>query len=169
MTGDRPDEQLAELGRALADQVESALPGWVTRCVAGVLDAYEAAGGALPASAGGRQGVLDQAARRGRQAAADVGAALRELARSDVDAMRTTPLAVVRSTVSVPTAVLAEAGVPPIERDRFATDRFPDDDYGIVPGSLAVLDPELGPLSIAWGAAKAAAHRARHDGTTSGG
>ena len=72
---------------------------------------------------------------------------------------------VVRAAVIYPTAVLRAAGVPAPGRDEFVIERFPDDDYGLTPVSLAALDPddpELVELALKWGAAKAMAHRYRH-------
>ena len=83
---------------------------------------------------------------------------------ADLDAQRSTPLAVVRAAVSYPTEVLRHARVPPVARDRFVSERFPHDPYGLTPASLAAMDPELGEPAIAWGAAKAMAHRRRHGG-----
>jgi hypothetical protein len=68
----------------------------------------------------------------------------------------------VRGAVSYPTEVLREAGVAPVPRDPFVSERFPDDPYGLTPASLQTLRPDLGELAIAWGAAKAMAHRRRH-------
>ena len=39
---------------------------------------------------------------------------------------------------------------------------IPDDDYDLVPTSFADLDPSLRELGLAWGAARAYVHRARH-------
>ena len=157
--GPGADERLAALGAELAGAVEAALPPWVERAVAGVLDAWRASGAEVDVPR-----VMARARQEAGRGAAAVGEELRALLSLDVDGQRTTPLAVVRAAVSVPTAVLAEAGVPPVVRDRFAEERFPDDPYGLTPGSLASLSPEVGELALAWGAAKAAAHRARHGG-----
>ena len=161
--GPGADEQLAAVGAELAGAVETALAPWVERAVAGVLDAWRASGAGAAAGVD-VTAVMARAGQEGGRVAAAVGEELRALLSLDVDGQRTTPLAVVRSAVSVPTAVLAEAGVPPVVRDRFAEERFPDDPYGLTPGSLASLSPEVGELALAWGAAKAAAHRARHGG-----
>lgn len=146
------------------------MAAWVPRAVAGVLDAWAAAGwpssplpGAPPPGFD-RDGVLAAAAAAGVRAAAAVTAGLGALAAGDVDEQRTTPLSEVRAALAPATAVLRAAGVPPVERDRFAAERFPDDDYGLVPANLAALDPALGDLQVAWGAAKAVAHRHRHRG-----
>jgi hypothetical protein len=51
--------------------------------------------------------------------------------------------------------------VPPVVRDEFDVRAWPDDRYSLVPRTLADLgDPDLGPLHLAWGLAKAAALRA---------
>jgi hypothetical protein len=47
-------------------------------------------------------------------------------------------------------------------RDEFAERAWPDDDYGLVPDTLADLgDDDLAPLHLAWGVAKATVVRAR--------
>ena len=67
-----------------------------------------------------------------------------------------------RSAYREPTGVLAEAGVPPIVRDEFDERAWPDDVYGLVPRTLGDLgDPELAPLHLAWGMAKATVIRDR--------
>jgi hypothetical protein len=66
--------------------------------------------------------------------------------------------------VTYPTGVLAAAGVPPAERDDFATRSFPDDAYDLTPASWVDVDPALEEPGLAWGAAKAFAHRRRHGG-----
>ena len=73
-----------------------------------------------------------------------------------------TPLEVVRSAYREPTAVLEAAAIPPVERDSFDERAWPDDQYGLVPRTLGDLgDPDLAPLMLAWGMAKAAVLRAR--------
>jgi hypothetical protein len=93
-----------------------------------------------------------------------VAAILRTLLETDIDAQATTPLSVLRHAVRYPTEVLRAAGVPPVRRDAFAESSFPDDDYDLAPASLADVDPDLVELGLAWGAAKAMAHRRRHAG-----
>jgi len=87
--------------------------------------------------------------------AAEIGPPLRELLATDVDQQQTTPLSVLRSAVRFPTHVLADGGVPAPDRDDFDASRFPDDPYRLTPASFADIDPELGPIGITWGAAKA--------------
>ena len=147
-----PDTILAELGAELAAGVTAAVPGWVVRCV----------DSRLPPSAPDRDAVLAEAEAAGLHAQQDVAAKLGVLLAADVDAQRFTPLEVVRVAVAFPTQVLREAQVPPVPRDRFVVERFPDDPYGLTPTSLQAMDPALAEPAIAWGAAKALAHRRRH-------
>jgi hypothetical protein len=147
-----PDTMLADLGAELAARVSAAVPGWVVRCVDGL----------LPPAQPDRDRVMVAAEAAGERAGAQVASDLRVLLTADVDAQRSTPLEVVRAAVVFPTEVLADAHVSPGPRDRFAAERFPDDPYGLSPASLPALDPALGELAIAWGAAKALAHRHRH-------
>jgi hypothetical protein len=99
----------------------------------------------------------------GEQAAASLSGPLRELLIADVDEQWTTPLALVRLLVGFATAVLEKAGVPAVQRDEFQVTRFPDDEYGLTPASLSSLGEEVANLALVWGAAKAVAHRQRHD------
>lgn len=131
----------------LASAVEAALPGWVVRCVTRL------------APGAGERAAAEAA---GQRAGVEVGAAVRALLLTDVDAQRTTPLALLRDAVRYPTAVLAEAGVPPVARDPFAVERFPDDVYDLTPASFADVEPGLGELGIRWGASKAWEHKQRH-------
>jgi hypothetical protein len=149
-----PDDTLAELGEALAARVSAAVPAWVVRCVEE----------RLPVSAPDRASVLARAAAAGELARQDVAGKLRALLGADVDAQRTTPLAVIRGAVSYPTEVLRQAQVPPVGRDPFVAERFPDDPYGLTPASLRAVDADLVEPAIVWGAAKAMAHRRRHEG-----
>ena len=135
-------EEAAEL---LADGAVAALPGWVERCVA---EASERAGVAAAA-------LGEQARAAGKRCVAEIGPPLRDLLATDVDEQQTTPLSVLRSAVRFPTRVLADGGVPVPKRDDFDASRFPDDPYGLTPASFADIDTDLGPIGIAWGAAKA--------------
>ena len=95
---------------------------------------------------------------------AEVASELRALLEADIDAQTTTPLSLLRQAVRFPTEVLRAGGVPPVQRDSFAEASFPDDDYDLAPASLADVDPDLLEPGLAWGAAKAMAHRRRHGG-----
>lgn len=140
---------MQEHGRRLADAIEVALGGWVERSVADRLpDADEA--------------VRSAASAAGARAAAEVGAEVRALLDLDVDRQRTTPLAILRAAVRYPTEVLREASAPPVRRDRQQERLFPDDVYDLSPATFADVDPSLGDLGLAWGAAKAFTHLRRH-------
>jgi hypothetical protein len=159
---ERPDEQrglalLQEASAVILAGVERELPGWVERSVDRILDAW------------GRSGP-DERARAERDAvgagvasAARVVGELRELFALDPAEQRSTPLEIVRRAYREPTAVLAAAGIPPVERDEFAERAWPDDTYGLVVHGLGDLgDEELAPLQMAWGLAKAKVLRARY-------
>lgn len=136
---------VGEAAELLAEGVIAALPGWVERCVASACERAGVAATDLSAPA--------RAA--GLQCVAETDPPLRDLLATDVDEQQTTPLSVLRSAVRFPTQVLMDGGVPAPGRDDFDASRFPDDPYDLTPASFADIDPELGPLGIAWGAAKA--------------
>lgn len=99
-----------------------------------------------------------------------MSAALTALFALDVEEQRATPLEVVRTAYREPTALLHEAGVPPVVRDAFDERAWPDDDYGLVPRTLGDLgDERLAPLHLAWGLAKAAVVRERRGAGPSAG
>jgi hypothetical protein len=149
--GPAVDEQAEALARA----VDAALPGWVERAVEDRLRA--AFGHADPA-------VMAEARRAGETARADVGSRIQALLAQDIDEQRTNPLALLRTAVRYPTEVLRAAGTPPVERDDFAEDRFPDDVYDLTPASFADIDPALAQPGNERGAAKAWTHMRRHGG-----
>lgn len=147
------EEQLRAYASGLARGIDEALPGWVVRCVERLLMAWK---GHVPVE------VRRAAEAAGQQARVEVGGAVQALLSADVDDQRSTPLALLRGAVRYPTAVLASAGVPPVQRDRFAEQAFPDDVYDLSPASLADVDPSLAETGLAWGAAKAFVHKRRH-------
>ncbi|HEX6418336.1 MAG TPA: hypothetical protein VFZ77_07560 [Acidimicrobiales bacterium] len=155
--GDHPDdpadaEALARHAAALADGVDAAIPGWVARAVRTVLDAQ-----GIPVDAA-LAADIDAAAERAR---ADGAPRVRRLLAADVDEQAGSPLAVLRSLVRYPTAVLRAAGARPVARDEFSARSFPDDVYDLSPASFADVDPALHEPGIVWGAAKAHVHLAR--------
>jgi len=147
---------MARLATVLADGIDAALPEWVERSVDALVTLYT---GGPP-----NDDVRAAAAEAGRRAQADVGGRVRALLEADVDDQRTTPLAILREAVKYPAGVLRAAGVPGVERDRFAEEAFPDDDYDLTPATFADLDPALADAGLAWGAAKAWEHKQRHGG-----
>lgn len=147
---------LAAAGRAIVEGVDRCLPSWVASRVAAVLDAWGRADGAT------RDRAREAAVEAGEAARRRVGAELAALLAADPAEQRATPLEVVRRAVREPTAVLAAAGVPEVVREPFDVRAWPDDVYGLVPRTLGDLgDPDLGPLQLAWGVAKATVLRAR--------
>lgn len=152
--GDDPDSaedeaRLAQYAAELADGVESALVGWVPRVVALRF------GAPLPVD------VARRAAEAGRQASIEVGGQVRRLLALDIDQQWTNPLALLRTAVRYPAAVLADAGVTPPARDREAERLHPDDVYDLTPANFGDLDPALQEPGIVWGAAKAHVHLRR--------
>ncbi len=155
------DSDLLGLGSQLADCVIAAVPDWVARVIEERFgDWVRASGeGALEA----QPDIARLAHDAGVRAQVAVAEPLRAMLSADIDEQRTTPLALVRPLVAFATEVLSEVGVPPVVRDEFAESRFPDDEYGLTPASLAVLGDRVGEMALTWGAAKAMAHRRRHE------
>lgn len=124
------------------------LPRWVERCVrlrAGTVD----------------DDLLVAAQAAGERAREDIGGAVRRLVLTDIDGQRANPLALLRQAVRYPAEVLEAAGVPAVDRDAFARERFPEDHYDLTPATWSDIDPDLAELGIAWGAAKAFTHLQR--------
>lgn len=132
---------------ALGDAVEAALPGWVERAVAARWSAWR--GAPVP------EDVADAARAAGERARAELMPVLRELLATDVDAQRSTPLAIIRRAVADATAVLRAAGVPSVERDAHAERLFPEDRYDLAPAAFGDLHPSVHEAGLTWGAAKA--------------
>jgi len=150
------ERDLERAGSAIVAGVERSGPAWVVASVTRVVDAW----GRLDAEQ--RAATIAAALDASGPATADVVERLRVLFTRDPAEQRTTPLQIVRGMVAAPTAVLRDAGVPGVVRDAFEERAFPDDDYDLVPRTLGDLgDPDLGPLLLAWGLAKAAVLRAR--------
>ncbi|MPY93839.1 MAG: hypothetical protein GEV08_12475 [Acidimicrobiia bacterium] len=142
-----PDAALARFATELGDAVEATLGAWVEGCVARRVLEWS---GVPPTAT-----VTAEAQQAARRAGAEVLPELRALLATDVDEQRSTPLSVLRGAVPHPTAVLARAGVPPVERDELAERAFPEDRYDLAPGSFAALGSEVIEPGLHWGAAKA--------------
>ena len=148
--------RLEETGAAIVAGVERQVPGWVQTQVGRLLDAW----GRAPAET--RVRAQAQSVEAGTAASRRIVDQLRALFAVDPTQQQVTPLEIVRSVYREPTALLAAAGVPPIVRDEFDERAWPDDVYGLVPRTIGDLgDPELAPLHLAWGMAKATVIRAR--------
>lgn len=145
------DGALAAAATALYDAVAARLAGYVHDRVVGLAAGW-APGNEVEAAT----------AASGTAAAAHVLARLADLLAADVDGQATTPLEVVRGIVPHATEVLDRLGVPAVARDPFKEHRFPEDRYDLVPASLGALGHDVGEAAVVWGAAKAMAHRRRH-------
>ena len=149
-------ETLRATGEAIAAGVASGLPTWVSAQVERILDAWG------KADADARARAREAASTAGPEAATRVGTALEELFAIDPADQRSTPLAIVRTAYREPTAILGEIGVPAVVRDPFDERTLPEDRYDLAPRTLGDLgDPDLAPLHLAWGVAKARVLRAR--------
>jgi hypothetical protein len=158
----KADTDLAHLGSELADAVVGAVPKWISGAVRDRASQWvQSGGGTLSIDQAELARMADSA---GERAAAAVAGPLRELLSADVDLQWTTPLALVRPLVAFATEVLYRAGVPGVVRDEFQATKFPDDEYALTPASLSALGEEVATLALTWGAAKAMAHRLRHEG-----
>jgi hypothetical protein len=146
---------LADTGDAIIDGVERTLPGWLAANCSRVLDAWRRLDD--PAS---RADVDKSVADAVTAATARVVSDLRALFATALERQRVTPLQIVRTAYREPTDVLAALGVPDVRRDEFEERTSPDDRYGFALHTLGDLDPDLGPLQLAWGLAKAKMLRA---------
>ncbi len=147
------DELFRKYSQELADAIDGQIEGWVTRSVR---SRCSAAGVELTDEL---EVALSRAARTCR---VDVGARMKDLLTSDIDEQRTTPLAIIRSSIHYAADILASAGAGPVERDEFERRSFPDDIYALSPASMSDVDESLAEPAIVWGAAKAHIHRSRH-------
>jgi hypothetical protein len=130
----------------LVRAVEAVVQDWLVRCVERTAQRQW---GACPPE------LLDTARHMAPEAANDTLRRLQLLLNTDVDEQRTNPLGVLRTAVAHPTRVLAGAGVPPVRRDAFAEEAFPDDSYDLSPATWTDVDPSLHEPGVIWGAWKA--------------
>jgi hypothetical protein len=140
---------LTELGQELAQELEIALPAWVEARVRFICQAW-----ALDWS----EEIANDTQEAGKKCATEVGLRLRQLLESGIDQQDTNPMSILRSATNYPTQVLKNYDIPPIERDDFSEDAFPDDVYGLTPAAFADFGQTAHELGIAWGAAKAHTH-----------
>ena len=143
---------LTELGQELAQELEIALPGWVEARVRFIYQAW---------TLDWSEEIASDAQEAGKKCATEVGLRLRELLESGIEQQDTNPMSILRSATSYPTQVLKNYDVPPIERDDFLEDTFPDDVYGLTPAAFSDFGQNAHELGIAWGAAKAHTHLSR--------
>jgi hypothetical protein len=148
--------RLEETAAAIVAGVETWVPRWVQAQVERLVDAWGRA--ALDVRARAEAEAIEA----GEAAAHRVAGELHELFATEPERQQATPLEIVRTVYREPTVVLATAGVPAVVRDEFDERSWPEDVYGLVPRTLGDLgDPELAPLHLAWGMAKATVIRGR--------
>ena len=140
------DEALAAYARDLADAIDESLAAWVVAAVSRRASGLEA----LAVAAGDRCRL-------------ELGAEIRALLETDIDAQRSTPLALLRHAARYATAVLSEAGVTPATRDEFSRRVEPDDVYDLSPATWADFGERVGVAGLVWGAAKAHVHLRRRN------
>jgi hypothetical protein len=151
-----PEALMADGARRIVAGVHHLAAPWVENAVMRVVQAWARLDQPT------RVRVRAEAAAAGATAATRVEHELEALFALDVEAQRTTPLAVVRSLRVEATEVLRAAGIPEVERDPYDVRAFPDDIYGIVPKSITELgDEDLGGALLAWGVGKARVLRDR--------
>jgi hypothetical protein len=144
------------VGDEIVAGVQRTLGPWLISCVVRILEAWGRCSPDVEARA------LATAEREAPAVAERIAESLRRLFAQDPSEQTRTPLEVVRTAIEDPTRILVDAGVPPVERDAFEERTWPEDRYELLPRTLADLgDPELGPLQLAWGLAKAGVLRAR--------
>lgn len=135
-----------EYSAALIEAVGAAVGGWVERSVERIASEFF---GTVPDDLG------REARAAGQRARVELVGELRALLDRDVDDQPTTPLAIMRAGVRYPTAVLAAAGVPAVERDEMLERSFPADRYDLSPASWRDIDESLHEPGLRWGAWKA--------------
>ena len=130
----------------LISAIDAVVDEWLVRCVVKV---YERAVGTVTAD------VLHAATQAASMGRSEVARQLQAALNVDVDAQRANPLQVLRDAVSYPTAVLAELGVAPVERDEMDVRIMPSDIYALSPAHWNDVSESLLEPGIIWGAAKA--------------
>jgi hypothetical protein len=153
--------RLRQTGEAIVTAVDDLGASYLEREAMRVIDAWDRL------DVGERAGIGQDLRDAARRATRRVTEELRALASQPAGAQAMTPLEVVRTLPREPTEVLVSAGIPALVREPFEERAWPDDRYGLVPRSLADLgDPDLGPLYLAWGMAKARLLRTRDSSRT---
>jgi hypothetical protein len=130
----------------LITAIDAVVDDWLVRCVVKV---YESALGPVTAE------VMSEAKIAATAGRAEVLSQLQAALTADVDAQKINPLQVLRNAVVFPTAVLAQFGVAPVERDEMDTRIMPADVYGLSPAHWNDVSETLLEPGIIWGAAKA--------------
>ena len=142
-----PDDGLSEYSQTLLDACVAAIPQWITNRIQHVC---LVSGGIVP------EIVTTKVAGVAHATQAQVQIDLMALLSVDVDAQRTNPLQVLRGSTLMATALLIEAGIPPVRRDEFEVRSMPDDMFALGPLTWRDLGDDVHDAGIEWGAWKAA-------------
>lgn len=142
-----PDDGLSEYSQTLLDACVAAIPEWITNRIQHVC---LVSGGIVP------EIVTTKVAGVAHATQAQVQIDLMALLSVDVDAQRTNPLQVLRGSTLMATALLIEAGIPPVRRDEFEVRSMPDDMFALGPLTWRDLGDDVHDAGIQWGAWKAA-------------
>jgi hypothetical protein len=137
---------VAGYGRALADAVAVAIPGWTHAMLVSR---------AAPSAPSQEFELV-------KKLTNSVIGPLTQLLTADIDAQRQSPLALLRALIEPMTEELHALGAVAPSRDPFDEDAFPNDIYALGPTAWSDFGEEVGDAGLRWGAAKAMAHRQRH-------
>ena len=148
------ESALERYGAELARTIEAALGPWIEATVGRIVHQQLTE---VPTE------LSEAAVGAGEMAAAEIVPMMRSLLSADIDRQTTTPLELLRRAGRHATRVLHEAEVPPVARDRFEVERFPDDVFGVGPATFGEVSADVHDAAVVWGAAKAYVHRARHE------
>ena len=141
------DGQLSEYSQRLLEACVAAIPQWITNRIQHVC---LVSGGVIP------EIVTTKVAGVAQATQAQVQIDLMALLSVDVDSQRTNPLQVLRGSTLMATALLIEAGIPPVRRDEFEVRSMPDDMVARGPLTWRDLGDDVHDAGIQWGAWKAA-------------
>lgn len=150
------DARLGEVAEQLRRRIDAVLGDWIAGLVRERAGQWTDSGGRLAVTDVDRAAAAAAARARDR-----VLPEIAVLLAADVDRQRTNPLDLLRRATREAGKELAALGVPPVERDAFSVEAFPDDDYDLVPASWSDIDPSLHEPGMTWGAAKAFVFKSR--------
>lgn len=151
---ERDEATLGLYSGALRDSLAAVIPYWIEQSVVERATSDRTRGTA-------ESEVRATAQVAGERALADALSRMAGLFGTDIERQVTTPLEILRAVSAHATAALLSLGVAAVDRDPVDVELHPDDLYGLVPASLAEIDPALAEVGVRWGAAKAHVHLLR--------
>ncbi len=140
-----PAARMAEEGRLLVDAVGRHLAPWVADRLRERFPAIDD----------------DTVSGVTEQVVSTAMTALTDLVASEPQQQTTTPLAIVRASMTPATRALHDGGIEPIRRDPVQRRIDPDDPFGLGPANWAELGDDVAEAGLRWGAAKAFEHLRR--------